>query len=123
MRIPTFIVDDEPDIRLLLRVIIDQANDGLAVVCEAANGREALERIDECDPAVVVLDEMMPDLTGTETATMIRARRPGQVMILCSAFIDQAVRDRAHAAGIVDCVPKERVEDLPRHILRAVASP
>ena len=122
MDIPTLIVDDQPDIRLLLRLIIEQADDGLSVACEAANGQEALDLVDACDPVVVVLDEMMPDMTGVETATRMRARRPSQIMILCSAYLDDGVVARARAAGVRECVSKDHMQELPRLIQRTVAT-
>ena len=58
------IVDDEEDIRALLRVIIDTADEGLFVCGEAGDGHESLDMIDELEPAVVVLDQRMPGLDG-----------------------------------------------------------
>jgi DNA-binding NarL/FixJ family response regulator len=120
--IPTLVVDDQPDIRLLIRVLIDMADEGLGVVGEAANGTEALERAKEVNPLVVVLDEMMPGMDGVETASRLRASRPAQIVILCSAYLDEDVVARALAAGIVQCVPKARVDELPDIIRAAVAA-
>ena len=122
MDIPTLIVDDHADIRLLMRLILEQADEGLTVAGEAANGQEALDRVDDCDPLVVVLDEMMPDMTGVETATRLRARRPAQIMILCSAYLDDGVLARARDAGVRACVSKEDLHELPDVIHRAVVT-
>ena len=121
MQIGALIVDDQEDVRLLIRMLIEAANRGLFVSGEAANGREALERLDECDPAVVVLDAMMPDIDGLKTAELIRRRRPGQPMILCSAYLDDELRKKAEAAGIAVCLTKGEFEDIPETV-REVAS-
>jgi DNA-binding NarL/FixJ family response regulator len=113
MAIGAFIVDDQEDVRLLVRMIIEAANQGLFVSGEAASGEEAVERLDEVDPAVVVVDEMMPGLSGIETATLILRRRPGQRIILCTAYLDQDLIERADAAGIQVCLPKEQAAQLP----------
>ena len=42
MHIKTMIVDDQADVRLLIRITIDLANDGLEVTGEASSGEEAL---------------------------------------------------------------------------------
>src|SRR5207249_4476452 len=76
VEIPTMIVDDQEDVRLLLRVLINMANEGLFVRGEAGGGVEALDRLEEDDPIVIVLDQMMPDMNGLETAAQIRTRRP-----------------------------------------------
>ena len=113
MQIGALIVDDQEDIRLLVRMIIEAANHGLFVSGEAASGQEAMERLEETDPAVVVVDEMMPGLSGIETASLILRRRPGQPIILCTAYLDDDLLARARAVGIQVCLPKEEAANLP----------
>ena len=120
MRVPTLIVDDQADVRLLLRLLIDRANEGLVVVAEAASGPEALARVDESDPLVIILDEMMPDMNGLEAAAHIRARRPSQILILCSAYLDDDIIERARALGVAGCVSKQEFRELPDVIWRAL---
>lgn len=107
------IVDDEPDLRLLVRLGIENRNEGLFVAGEAADGLTALEMIDEVDPAVVVLDQMMPGIDGLETAARILSRRPHQKIVLFSAFLDEEIRRRAGERGVTTCLPKERIRELP----------
>jgi CheY-like chemotaxis protein len=114
------IVDDQDDIRLLLRLLIQRANEGLVVVAEAASGWEAIDRIGDSDPLVVILDQMMPELNGIDTATELRARRPAQIIILCSAYLDADLMARARAAGVHDFLPKEQLQRLPDVIRQAV---
>lgn len=116
MPIGALIVDDQDDVRLLVRMIIEAANQGLFVSGEAASGREAVDRLEETDPAVVVVDEMMPGLSGIETAALILRRRPGQPIILCTAYLDDDLIERATAAGIHVCLPKEQAAALPAAI-------
>ena len=120
MKIPTMIVDDQPDVRLLLRMLIDRANDGLIVVAEAASGSEALQQVDDVNPMVIVMDQMMPGMTGTSTTMELRETRPTQVVILCSAFLDEEIIGMARRAGITDYVDKKEVAALPAVIRRAV---
>ena len=112
-RIGTLIVDDEPDLRLLVRMAIEARNEGLYVSGEAANGADALEQLAHADPAVVVLDQMMPGMDGIETAGRILETRPGQPIVLFSAFLDDQLRHEAEATGIVACLPKNRMRELP----------
>jgi CheY-like chemotaxis protein len=119
--ITTLIVDDQKDIRLLLRMLIESANDGLSVIGEAASGAEAIAQLDDLEPAVIVFDEMMPEMTGVEAATRVRQARPGQIMILCTAYLDQHVIDRAQAAGMNAWLSKQDVMELP-DLIRRLAS-
>jgi CheY-like chemotaxis protein len=113
MHVRTMVVDDQEDIRELIRMLIDLANQGLEVSCEARSGREALAKIDGCNPTVVVLDEMMPGMNGIEVAIQIKERRPGQPVILCSAYLDDEVRSRGTLAGISAFLHKDDIRDLP----------
>jgi CheY-like chemotaxis protein len=112
------IVDDSADVRFLLRAIIDDADAELVVAGEADGARAALESIDAIDPHVVVLDHMMPVVGGLEAAPMILARRPDQTLILCSALVDDEVREKAAAAGIAACVSKDDMDAIPELVLR-----
>jgi CheY-like chemotaxis protein len=118
--IETMIVDDQADVRQLIRVVIELANRGLSVSAEAGSGPEALEQLEHHEPTVVVLDEMMPEMSGLETVAAIRERRPDQPIILFSAFLDRRLREQAEAAGVSACVPKEDVAKLP-DVIRSVA--
>jgi len=115
----TLIVDDEEDIRTLIRLIIQSENKGLFVAGEAVDGLEALDTIDAIDPSVVVLDEMMPGMNGIEAAKEMLARRPDQIIILCTAYLDAELRQKAEAAGIRLCLRKEEFALIPE-ALRAV---
>ena len=119
MHIGVLIVDDEEDIRLLMRTLIEAVNVELFVLGEAATGEEAMEQVRELDPQVVVLDERMPGMTGVETATHILRNRPGQRMILCSAYLDDALSESAIAAGVKICISKHEVQEIPE-LLREV---
>jgi len=115
--VKTLVVDDQEDIRLLITTIIRAFNQGLTVSCEAQGGAEALDRLDACDPDIVVLDHMMPGMTGIETAQRIRERRPGLPMVLCSAYLDDDLRASAAEVGFGMCVSKTDVTRLPDAIL------
>src|SRR3954453_21514030 len=114
------IVDDHADVRFLLRAIVDDADEDVVVAGGDDGGgrasdavRAALQSIDGVDPDVVILDAVMPIVSGIEAAPMILARRPGQSILLCSALVDDDVRDKAEAAGIAACVSKDDMEAIP----------
>jgi CheY-like chemotaxis protein len=120
--ITTLIVYDKRDIRLLQRILIDAPNDGLSVIGEAASGTEAIAAVERIEPVVVVFDEMMPDMTGVEAAAQVRRLRPAQIMVLCTAYLDERVIERARAAGMDAWLAKQDVADLPDLIRSLVAA-
>jgi YesN/AraC family two-component response regulator len=107
------IVDDEADVRLLLLLTINNENEGLRVVGEAASGHEALSMQRELDVDVVVLDHRMPGLTGLETARAMLAEVPNLPIVLYSAFTDDKMTAEAATIGVRECIPKG---DAPRLI-------
>jgi CheY-like chemotaxis protein len=123
MDIGALIVDDESDIRLLLRSVIEDAGHGLFVAGEAASGAEAVEHAQSDDPLVIVLDNMMPEMGGVEAATIIRSQRPTQEIILCSAYLDNDLIDRARDAGVGHFLAKDQVGRLPALIHQVVGAP
>ena len=121
MSLGAFIVDDQADVRLLIRMLIEGANDGLFVTGEASGGHHALGQLDDADPDVIILDQMMPGLSGVDTAGLIASRRPGQRIILLTAYLDEELRGQAEEAGIQVCLAKDRTGDLVQ-TLRAMGS-
>ena len=116
------IVDDEEDMRFLVRAVIEAANHGLAVAGEAADGPQALERWREHRPEVVVLDQRMPGMTGLEVAKQILAEHPEQPIILFSAYLDDQMTEAAADLGIDMCLAKSEYTRLPE-ALWALAPP
>ena len=94
------VVDDEEDIRVLLRLAVKVANEGLTVVGEASDGEGALALYDKTRPRVVVLDHQMPGPTGLETAERILARNPEQTIVLFSSYLDEALIEAADRLGV-----------------------
>jgi DNA-binding NarL/FixJ family response regulator len=113
MPLSAFIVDDDPDMCLALRMTLEA--DGFDVVGEAAGGEEAVQRFLELDsaPSVVVLDERMPGLLGLEAAQLILYHQPEQVVVLFSAALDADVLARALEVGVAQCVDKLDIGRLP----------
>jgi DNA-binding NarL/FixJ family response regulator len=107
------IVDDDDDMRFLVRVLIEAANEGLAVAAEARNATEAVDRWRTHQPDVVVLDNRMPGRSGLDVAAEILAEQPEQSIILFSAYLDDETVLRADALGIRACLSKDNYDQLP----------
>jgi DNA-binding NarL/FixJ family response regulator len=100
------IVDDEEDMRALVRNLIKLANHGLTVAAEAGNGDEALRQWRQERPEVVLLDHRMPGLSGLDTAELILQEDPSQAVVLFTAYLDDAVKAAAERVGVRACVSK-----------------
>jgi DNA-binding LytR/AlgR family response regulator len=109
------IADDEPIARQVLREHLE-ALPAVEIAGEAASGAEAVERILELDPDLVLLDQQMPELDGLAVVRRLRARMP--LVIFVTAFEQHALE--AFEVGAVDYLLKPvRRERLERAIEKA----
>jgi DNA-binding NarL/FixJ family response regulator len=115
------IADDHPIFRKGLREVVD-AERGLRVVAEAADGAEALEQIEAVRPEVAILDIHMPKMSGFELARLIRERNLAVGIIFLTMYQDEETFNEATDAGVKGYVLKESaVTDIIGGV-RAVAS-
>ena len=68
------LVDDEEEVRTSIIRKIDWQDAGFEVIGDAENGKEALEKIEQNEPDVVLTDIRMPYMDGLEMAENIRQR-------------------------------------------------
>jgi DNA-binding response OmpR family regulator len=97
------VIDDEPGILRFIRRALE--SDGYAVTT-ATDGAEGLRLAAEQNPQLVILDLVMPGLSGTAVlAALLADRRDTRVLVL-SAVGDVQARVRCLDAGAVDFLPK-----------------
>jgi DNA-binding NarL/FixJ family response regulator len=92
------LVDDHAMVRDGLRRLIGAEPD-LEVVGEAGNGNEALARIAELRPDVVLMDISMPELNGMRLMEELRRERPLPRVLVLTAFAEVAYLRQLLAAG------------------------
>ena len=114
------LVDDHDLFRSGLRSLLEEQ--GLQVVGEADNGREALRLVGELAPDVVVMDLKMPGLTGVETTRQVTSIAPQtRVVVLTISVDDDDVMD-AVVAGACGYLLKDSSIDTLIAGIRAAAS-
>ena len=101
--IKVLVVDDEPAIRRLLRVGL--STEGYAIR-EAATAREAVERLAEDLPDLVILDLGLPDLSGQDLLRKWRAEALNLPIVILSSRTDEAGIVEALETGADDYVTK-----------------
>jgi DNA-binding NarL/FixJ family response regulator len=110
------VADDHEVVRRGLRALLETQR-GWEVCGEATNGREAVEKANECRPDVVLLDLCMPELGGLETTRQILKTVPGtEILVLTMHESEQALQDVLEA-GARACLMKS---DAGRDLLAAV---
>jgi two-component system chemotaxis response regulator CheB len=106
-KIRVFLVDDASVVRRLVTSALGRDAE-LEVAGTAADGRMALDRLDEVRPDVVLLDLEMPVLDGLQTLVELRKTHPRLPVIMFSRFTQRGVEAtvRALTLGADDYVPK-----------------
>lgn len=106
------LVDDHTVVRRGLRLAFDLEDD-LEVVGEAANGQEALAKVEELQPDVVVMDLLMPVMNGVDATRAIRRDHPDvEVVALTSVLEDRLVVDVVEAGASGYMLKETRPDEL-----------
>ena len=80
------VVDDSPDLRMLLTRAIERRAEGWQVVATANDGREAIHAATTHGPDLVLLDIAMPVMDGLEALPQIREAVPEAVVVMLSGY-------------------------------------
>jgi two-component system cell cycle response regulator len=116
------VVDDEDSNRRLLQTLLQKQGH---TVCLAATGREALSRLEQDKPDVILMDVLMPEMDGYEACRRIKenpATAHLPVLVLTS-LTDRAARIRSIAAGADDFLTRPLdQEEIQLRVRNAIAS-
>jgi two-component system response regulator DevR len=112
------IVDDHEVVRLGLRALLDR-HPGFSVVDEAATAREALEKVLQHRPEVVVMDIRLPGGSGISACRELAAQAPEVKVIMLTSFAEDDMLFEALAAGAAGYVLKQIGGD---DLIRAIES-
>jgi DNA-binding NtrC family response regulator len=102
------VVDDDPDI---LEVLADRLEALDYRVVTASTGREGLARLEDTGPQLVLLDIALPDMSGLDVLTAMRAQDPTITVVMVTAYgtVERAVQ--AMKQGAYDFVLKPFAPD------------
>jgi DNA-binding NarL/FixJ family response regulator len=115
----TIVADDDPLVRRLIRDTLQI--DGVTVIAEASNGREAVELALFYRPDVVLMDYMMPELDGIEATRRIFESDPDIRVVLLTGAADDELGLRGLRAGASGFLSKDmELASLPRALRSAV---
>jgi CheY-like chemotaxis protein len=110
------VVDDTRTARRVVRGIL---NDNCYEFIEAQDGRDALNKLEETVPDVVITDLVMPGMDGLELVSIARDRYPNVPVILMTSHGSEKIAQEALRVGAVSYVPKDELrQHLPPTVER-----
>ncbi|MBQ2880157.1 MAG: response regulator [Anaerotignum sp.] len=100
------LVDDEEEVRTSIIKKIDWEKNGFTVIGDAENGKDALEKIEQLEPDVVLTDVRMPYMNGLELAAELRRIHPSVKVVIFSGYDDFEYAKQAIQLNIIEYILK-----------------
>jgi two-component system, NarL family, response regulator NreC len=118
MSISIVLADDHPVIRRGLRGLLEMEPD-FAILAEAGDGLEAIRVVERIQPDVLILDLLLPGLSGLDVLPIVRQRAPKTNVVVFSMysnedFILQALKNGATGYIPKGCDPIHTIEGIRR---------
>lgn len=98
------IADDAAFMRMMIRDILTK--NGIEVIGEAVNGKDAIAKYRELKPDIITLDITMPEMDGLQALKEIKKEFPDAKCLMCSAMGQQAMVIDAIQSGAKDFIVK-----------------
>ena len=102
------VVDDNPSVRHYLRAILEQQT-SWRVCAEARTGAEALNKVLEAPPDLILLDYQMPDLNGVDIARQICELFPKIPILMVTLHLSKQLAEAARLAGVRGACAKQDI--------------
>lgn len=117
-KIRILLADDHVLMRMGLSTLI-ACEDDMAIVGEAKNGREAVDLTQTLKPDLVIMDLMMPELSGAEATRLIRAARPDVKIMILTSFatskeMSEAITNGADGTLMKDTAANDLIDAVRR---------
>ena len=119
-KITLLMVDDHPVVRDGLRSMLSDEPD-IEVVGEACTGEDAILKVNELGPQVVLMDIRLPGISGTEATRQVKIARPTTCVIMVTMYDSEMYVVEAIRAGAAGYLTKDASKELLCHSVRAVA--
>ncbi|MDD4170907.1 MAG: response regulator [Syntrophomonas sp.] len=103
MRGTILIVDDQKGVRRLLEELFKKEGWEVRI---AGDGLDAIDKVEEMVPDLILMDVKMPNMNGLEATQEIMLRNPGIPIIMMTAYGEIEVVKQALEAGVKRCISK-----------------
>jgi diguanylate cyclase (GGDEF)-like protein len=112
------LADDDPSIRLMVRHVLESED---YEIIEAADGLEAIRAVEKHNPALILLDAVMPGLDGFTACQQIKDKGFKDIpVIMITGLDDDLSVERAYEVGAIDFITKPIKWAVLKHRVRSV---
>jgi len=111
MHARVLIADDSPVVRQHVSQLVRQRPEW-EVCGEAVDGADAVQKVRDLSPDLVILDFLMPGLNGLEAAREISRQVPDVPILLCTMYLSPQLVDLARGAGVKGALSKTNLSEL-----------
>ena len=117
-RCRVLLVDDHASFREAMGDLLS-LHDDIEIIGEAADGKEAVQMAEKCQPDVILMDIRMPRMNGVEASSVITKSRNDAIIIGLCVVPDRYTVDAFMKAGASAVISKDRLENLHSTIRQA----
>lgn len=121
-RTSILLVDDHPIMRQLISAALDEEAD-IAIIGEAADGKEAIDKARQLRPDLILMDLSMPRIDGIEATHIIHAEFPHIRIIGLSLHQEENRTTKMLEAGAATFVCKDELFEKLIAVIRQVSNP
>ena len=121
MTIRIVIADDHAVVRQGLAMFLNMDGD-FEIVGEASNGKEAIKLVEDLEPDVVLMDLLMPTMSGLDAIPLIREQYPDVEVIALTSVLDNGSVVKAVRAGAIGYLLKDTQSDELIRSIKAAAN-
>ncbi len=114
--IKVLLADDHSIVRAGLRRIVEESGD-MQVIAEAADGREAIQKVHKTSPDVAIIDISMPGLDGLEVISQLKLYYPELPLLILTMHEEGQYVVRAIEAGAMGYITKQSA---PEQLVKAI---
>ena len=114
--IKVLLADDHSIVRAGLRRIVEESGD-MQVIAEAADGREAIQKVHKTSPDVAIIDISMPGLDGLEVISQLKLYYPDLPLLILTMHEEGQYVVRAIEAGAMGYITKQSA---PEQLVKAI---
>lgn len=111
-------VDDHALTRKIVRAMLETDAD-IEVMGEAADGAQALQKLEFCDVDVVLMDIDMPVMNGIEATRLLKERCPDLTVVILTSHQDEYVTEARDAGAIGYLLKPAAIQDLIQAVRNA----